>query len=145
MIWKNTKYQRMGNTKYVNNKEYIQLLVHRLVCQMFHPNPHCFKIVDHIDGNGKNNHFLNLRWVSSSQNMYNRVIANKKYLNGIVKLGNRYKVSFGRGKGKFHYFKTYLEAAKYRLQFEKETAEFFRAQIPEKVTLEILNEIIDGF
>jgi len=114
---------------------------------MFHPNPHCYNIVDHIDGNEKNNHFSNLRWVSARESLLNRVVhANKsKYIHGIEKLGNRYRVKIGRNKDKRRSFETYLEAAKYRLQLENETGEFFRSQIPEKVTLEILNEIIDGF
>ena len=97
---------------YNDNKEYKQLLVHRLVCQMFQPNPHCFKIVDHIDGNGKNNHFSNIRWVSNSQNMYNRVMADPKYLNGIYKRENRYLVR-KLDDSKYQSFETYLEAAKY--------------------------------
>jgi HNH endonuclease len=52
---------------------------------MFHANPHCFKIVDHIDGNGKNNHFSNLRWVSSNESNLNRVVVAGKYLHGIFK------------------------------------------------------------
>ena len=79
---------------------------------MFQPNPHCLKIVDHIDGNGKNNHFSNLRWVSNSQNMYNRVMADPKYLNGIYKRENRYLVR-KLDDSKYQSFETYLEAAKY--------------------------------
>ena len=60
--------------------------------------PHCFKIVDHIDGNEKNNHFLNLRWVSGSESNFNRVIPDQKYLTGIYKRFNRFVVAFGKNK-----------------------------------------------
>jgi HNH endonuclease len=128
-----------------DNNKFKRCRVHRLVCEMFHPNPHCYKIVDHIDGNEKNNHFLNLRWVSGRESNFNKVIHAGKYLHGITKHGKRYRVRIGRNYDNMLSFETYLEAAKYRLQLEKETGEFFRAQIPEKVTLEILNDIIDGF
>jgi HNH endonuclease len=129
-----------------DNKKFKKCRVHRLVCEMFHPNPQCHPIVDHIDGNVKNNHFLNLRWVSARESNLNRVMVNnRKYITGVYKVCNRYRVQFGRANKYIEFFDTYLEAAKYRLQLEKESSEFFRAQIPEKVTLEILNEIIDGF
>ena len=143
---KHNKYERV-NLRRDDNNAFKLLKIHRLVCQMFHPNPHCYNIVDHIDGNEKNNHFSNLRWVSARESLLNRVVhANKsKYIHGIEKLGNRYRVKIGRNRDQIRSFETYLEAAKYRLQLENETGEFFRNQIPEKVTLEILNDIIDGF
>jgi hypothetical protein len=72
-------------------------------------------------------------------------MSDRKYITGIEKIANRYRVRMGRNNDKMRSFETYLEAAKYRLQLEKENGDFFRAQIPEKVTLEILNDIIDGF
>ena len=143
----NNKYNKYEfvNLRRDDNKKFKILRVHRLVCEMFHPNPHCYKIVDHIDGNEKNNHFLNLRWVSARESNFNKVIHAGKYLHGIEKHGKRYRVRMGVNYDNMLSFETYLEAAKYRLQLEKETGEFFRAQIPEKVTLEILNDIIDGF
>ena len=138
------KYERVNLRRDDNNKIKMFYL-HRLVCEMFHANPHGYNMVDHIDGNEKNNHFLNLRWVSVRENNLNRVSSDRKYITGIKKQGKRYIVYFGRIKDNYRSYETYLEAAKYRLQLEKETGEFFRNQIPEKVTLEILNDIIDGF
>ena len=46
--------------------------IHRLIAIAFIPNPNNFPIIDHIDKNRLNNSIDNLRWVSSSQNNYNR-------------------------------------------------------------------------
>jgi hypothetical protein len=46
------------NLRRDDNKAIQNLRVHRLVCQVFHPNPHCHPIVNHVDGNENNNHFL---------------------------------------------------------------------------------------
>jgi len=44
------------------------LKVHRLVAQLFIPNPHCKPEVNHIDGNKANNNLHNLEWSTSSEN-----------------------------------------------------------------------------
>lgn len=46
-----------------------QFYVHRLVAEAFIPNPHNYPEVNHIDGNPKNNHVENLRWVSRAQSV----------------------------------------------------------------------------
>lgn len=43
--------------------------IHRLVCQMFNPNPHNFDEVNHIDHNKNNNIFTNLEFCSRSYNV----------------------------------------------------------------------------
>jgi len=58
--------------QFKNRKNYF---VHRLVAQTFIPNYDNKPCVDHIDGNKKNNHVNNLRWVTPSEN--NRGYGNK--------------------------------------------------------------------
>jgi hypothetical protein len=45
--------------------------VSRLTAVAFVPNPANLKYVDHIDGDRRNNHYSNLRWVTKNQNQYN--------------------------------------------------------------------------
>ena len=47
-------------------------LIHRIVAQEFCENPDEKKYVDHIDHNKLNNHYLNLRWVTLSENNRNQ-------------------------------------------------------------------------
>lgn len=45
--------------------------IHRLVAIHFVDNPENKDYVDHIDGNTKNNHYTNLRWVTKKENTNN--------------------------------------------------------------------------
>jgi hypothetical protein len=53
---------------YVGNHQYI----HRMVASKYVPNPHGHRVVDHVNGNIKDNSARNLRWVSQKQNSMNR-------------------------------------------------------------------------
>jgi len=147
----NSRFILSGRARYeacqmrADDGHFGQKLIHRMVAEAFIENKNGFKHVDHIDGDRSNNSIKNLRWVTSHQNNCNRSVRCGIYLRGVSKIGRRYYVNWGKTYGKGISFETYLEAAKFRLNWEKETGEYFRDQIPEKVTLEILNEIIDGF
>lgn len=53
-----------------------RLYIHRMVAELFVPNPLSLPQVNHKDGNKINNHYLNLEWVSASGNIRH------SYMNG---------------------------------------------------------------
>jgi len=68
-----TRLSRVGESK--------SIAIHRIIGQMFVPNPHGYKELDHIDRDKQNNRADNLRWVTRRENMAN--IAGKKSLKSI--------------------------------------------------------------
>lgn len=51
------------------NKKRKLVLISRIVCEAFHPNPENKSTVNHIDFNRANNNSLNLEWATQSENM----------------------------------------------------------------------------
>lgn len=68
------KYGRLLKPAIVNGRERVrlddeQIFVHRLVAEAFIENPFCLCVVNHKDGNPKNNNAWNLEWCTQKQNM----------------------------------------------------------------------------
>ena len=61
------------------NKKQRFFFLHRLIAQAFIPNPNNYPVVNHIDGNKKNNSIENLEWCTYQEN------TNHAYRTGIFK------------------------------------------------------------
>jgi len=66
---------RIGTNEYIYfsaGRKGGKINLHRLMGEVFLPNPYNLRSVDHIDRNKQNNALENLRWFSQSDNMLNR-------------------------------------------------------------------------
>jgi len=112
------------NIKLCNEIDKKHFYIHRLVAMAFLPQLEDKLFVDHIDRNKLNNNVSNLRWVSSSENSYNRdyIVKTTRELHHInVRPNGTYRVEF-MSKRKYvcyEIFKTLEEAILYRDEFMK--------------------------
>lgn len=86
---------------YIPNTQYYVVAhncVHKLVAELFIPNPENKPHVDHIDNNKHNNKVDNLKWVTSKENMNNPIT--KKHLQDVM-IGNK---KCGRAGEKHHFY-----------------------------------------
>lgn len=74
-------------SKYYTVKVPNRVKLHRLVAEMFIPNPNNLPEVNHLDGDKLNNNAWNLEWCTKAENM------NHAYANGLIKRTGRPKIS----------------------------------------------------
>lgn len=55
------------------NKRRVRFLVHRLVAEVFIPNPNNLPIINHLDSNRGNNNVRNLEWSNQSKNIFHGI------------------------------------------------------------------------
>ena len=77
----NTGYYRVNLV--LSDHSHHNFSIHRLVAEYFVPNPNNLPIVNHIDGNKLNNSYLNLEWVTYSENWLHALYS----LNSITSIG----------------------------------------------------------
>lgn len=63
-----------------------EMFVHRLIAEMYIPNPNNYPIINHIDGNKLNNSVENLEWCTYSHN--NKHACNSGLNKGNLKISN---------------------------------------------------------
>ena len=132
--------------------------IHRLVGEVFIPNPLKKPIVDHIDTCRTNNRVDNLRWVTIAENNYNKSIQ-KRNKSGVIgvhlnKNKTRWEASIGH-KNKLYYLGSFInkeDAIKARklkanelfgeFTYQSEKIVNFNIKIPKNTKLNI-NIVVD--
>ncbi len=109
--WIVAQNKQGGGIRIVHNDGRVKFLrAHRIVAECFCEHPEGCDFVDHIDRNHENNHFLNLRWVTRSENNANRGLwshsqTGVKHVHYCTKRDS-YQVTI-RKDGVLHYFGTF--------------------------------------
>lgn len=60
-----------------NHVHVVRMLLHRILAMAFLPNPENKPVIDHINGDTKDNRLENLRWVSNQENLLNPIAREK--------------------------------------------------------------------
>ena len=74
VMGKAEKKQTLGKNGYryvtlYSNNQSKKLYIHRLLAELYIPNPECKRTVNHIDGNKQNNCLTNLEWATDGENI----------------------------------------------------------------------------
>jgi len=69
-----------------NSKERKRFRIHRIVAELFVPNPNNYSIINHIDGDKLNNHYTNLEWCDDLINIRHAIDNNLRAYSHAQKL-----------------------------------------------------------
>lgn len=74
-----------------NNSITKRIFAHRIVADLYVPNPENKSFVNHKDGNKQNNNYNNLEWVTTSENNHHAYAIGLKTQNGEANHRHKYK------------------------------------------------------
>jgi hypothetical protein len=72
-----TNHRGYSQTRLYEKDKSRMYVIHRLVAQMYLPNPDHLPFVNHKDGNKRNNHMNNLEWCTAQQNSDHAILHGK--------------------------------------------------------------------
>ncbi len=91
------------------------------------------EVIDHVNGDGTDNRWENLRSTSIAQNTLNRSLNknNKSGVSGVIKVGQRWKACIAVNRKRIHigYFSTFDEAVEARKAAEAKYGYFDRSNV----------------